>query len=83
MLMIFKLQFSVAEHVGTLSLSVGHHQVLKPILSGLKESRGSWRHINQNSSILYNMEQTGILKKGDGSTYIEFGSGRGFHHEKL
>jgi len=65
------------EHVGTLSLSVGHHQVLKPILSGLKESRGSWRHVNQNSSILYNMEQTGILKKGDGSTYIEFGSGRG------
>jgi len=64
-------------HVGKLTLSAGHHQVLEPILTSLKESRGSWRHVNQNSSILYNMEQSGLLKKGEGSTYVEFGSGRG------
>lgn len=64
------------EHVGTLTISVGHHKVLEPILNELKESRGSWRHVNQNSSILCNMEQSDLLKRGDGSTYVEFGSGR-------
>merc|ERR1712136_323185 len=67
----------MGEHVGTLTISVGHHKVLEPILNELKESRGSWRHVNQNSSILCNMEQSDLLKRGDGSTYVEFGSGRG------
>lgn len=67
----------LSEFVGELPNSIGRHQVLESTLASLTESRGSWRHVYQNSSILYNMTQVGILTSGESSTYVEFGSGRG------
>lgn len=66
------------EYVGELPVSVGRHPVLETTLASLTESRGSWRHVFQSSSILYNMTEVGVLTSGETrSTYVEFGSGRG------
>lgn len=67
-----------SEYVGELPVSVGRHPVLETTLASLTESRGSWRHVFQSSSILYNMAEVGVLTSGETrSTYVEFGSGRG------
>uniref|UniRef100_A0A0P6GBY3 tRNA:m(4)X modification enzyme TRM13 n=1 Tax=Daphnia magna TaxID=35525 RepID=A0A0P6GBY3_9CRUS len=67
-----------SEYVGELPVSVGRHPVLETTLASLTESRGSWRHVFQSSSILYNMTEVGVLTSGETrSTYVEFGSGRG------
>lgn len=66
------------EFVGELPLSVGRHPVVESTLASMKEGKGNWRHVFQNSSILYNMEKAGILKTGEArSTYVDFGTGRG------
>ena len=49
-------------------------------MNSLEKSRGSWRHVYQNSSILHNMAGSGLLTSlpDSGSTaYVEFGSGKG------
>nr|CAH0098327.1 unnamed protein product [Daphnia galeata] len=67
-----------SDFVGELPISVGRHPVLEPTLASLTESRGSWRHVFQSSSILHNLAQVGVLTSGKSrSTYVEFGSGRG------
>lgn len=68
------------DFVGELPISVGRHPVLESTLASLTESRGSWRHVFQSSSILHNMAQVGVLTSGKSrSTYVEFGSGRGIY----
>lgn len=73
----YHTSFVILEYVGDLPQTSGHHTVLESTLASLTESRGSWRHVYQNSSILYNMVRVGILTSGESSTYVEFGSGRG------
>lgn len=65
------------EFVGELLNGEGQHPAVEAALKSLKESRESWRHLYQNSSILHCMSEAGILQSGNSSTYVEFGSGRG------
>ena len=65
------------EHVGLLADSFGHHESMKTMLCNMMTSRGSYRHVYQNSSILYNMHKAGVFTDNGRKTFIEFGSGRG------
>jgi Methyltransferase TRM13 len=69
--------FFSAEHVGCIPDSIKYHKLLKSTLEKLQESRGSFRHVTQNSSILQNMEEAGLLASEGSKTFVEFGSGRG------